>query len=115
MRASMLVVIVALLALPAAARAESLPDPTRPANTAATVTIGGVVVNQPSGPVLQSTLVSPQRKSAVISGRQVKVGDTFQGATIVDITPYEVRMDRAGRETTLRLLPKLVKDKGKAE
>lgn len=115
MRATLLVTLVVAWAVSVSTHAESLPDPTRPPGGVRTTTVGGVAVPQPSGPVLQSTLISPQRKTAVISGKSVQVGDTFQGATIVDITPYEVRMDRGGKETTLRLLPKLAKEIGKVE
>lgn len=79
------------------------------------VTGNAYSVARPVGPVLQSTLVSPQRKSAVISGRSVKIGDTFEGALITDITPYEVRLSKGGTQTSLRLLPKLAKEKGKTE
>ncbi len=92
--------------------AESLPDPTRPDVGGAQATVSAVRYE----PVLQSTLVSPQRRSAVISGQRVKIGDIFEGATVMDITPHEVRLSRGGHETTLlRLQPKLVKEKGDVE
>ncbi len=111
-------IIALMLPLTAVAVAESLPDPTQPADFIASQSGSGpssAGPAAPTGPVLQSTLVSPQRKSAVISGRQVKIGDTFEGAVVVDITPYEVRLRREGRESSLRLLPKLAKEKGKVE
>jgi MSHA biogenesis protein MshK len=100
------VVVAAALSAPAVAAAFS--DPTQPmdfdppARTAR---------EAPAGPVLQSTLVSPHRRFAVISGKRVRVGDRVNGAVVTDIFPYEVRMTRDGRETTLRLLPKLIKEK----
>ncbi|MHB8535922.1 MAG: hypothetical protein ACYDBW_10830 [Sulfuricaulis sp.] len=83
-----------------------LKDPTRPSYVAATV---GAKV-QHSGPVLQSTLVSASQRRAVISGRTYTVGEKLAGAVITDIQPYEVTLMRAGRESRLRLLPKLVKE-----
>lgn len=100
------VLVAAILAAPFTANAFS--DPTRPMDFAGTPTRAARAA--PSGPVLQSTLVSPQRRLAVISGRQVRVGDSIDGAVITDISPYEVRMTKGGRETTLRLLPKINKD-----
>lgn len=98
---------------PAAAAAMS--DPTQPMDFVVRPDSGGSSGMVPAGPVLQSTLISPQRKSAVISGKRVRVGDMFEGAKVTAITPYEVRMSRGGRETTLRMLPKLVKEKGAVE
>jgi MSHA biogenesis protein MshK len=115
MRKRIYPVVALLLALPAAAN--SFTDPTRPIESAAPSRAGAPATSAPAptGPVLQSTLISPYRKSAMISGQRVKVGDNFEGAVIVDITPYEVRMNRAGQETSLRLTPKLFTEKGKVE
>ena len=106
---------IALIWFALPALAAQLVDPTQPAEYVAVPGSAAAVSLVPSGPILQSTIVSPQRKSAVISGKPVKIGDTYEGSTIVDIMPYEVRMSRGGRETTLRLLPKLAKDKGKGK
>lgn len=114
MRAPMNVVVFVLgLAAGATAGANALPDPTRPPDFA--VSGKRAASSGPARPVLRSTLVSPERKSAVISGKRVRVGDTFQGAVITDISAYEVRMSKGGRETTLRLLPKLSKEQGTVE
>jgi MSHA biogenesis protein MshK len=76
-----------------------LPDPTRPQGAAAAT--GGA----PSG--VQSILISPQRRIAVVHGRTVTIGDRVGDAVVVDIRPYEVILKRAGRETSLRLVPRL--------
>ena len=104
--ASIAGLVLALSNLPAAA--DTLSDPTRPMSFSAAGASPGSV--EPLGPVLQSTVVSPLRRSAVISGRTVKLGDSIDGAIVVDIQPYEVRLRRGQRETTLRMLPKLVKE-----
>lgn len=90
------------------AQPDSLIDPTRPHDAAVDVNYDPAS----RGPVLQSTVVSATRKSALISGKRVRVGDTYDGAVVTEITPFSVRMSKAGRETTLRLLPKLTKEKG---
>lgn len=101
-----------LVSVVAVAQAGALSDPTQPMGLAPR---SSAAPRASTGPALQSTMVSRDRKVAVISGKTVKIGDTFDGAVITDITPYEVRMTRGGRETTLRMLPKLVKDKGAVE
>lgn len=115
MRLAILTFAMFSAAFGVAPAAAVLPDPTQPMDFVAHPNSGGVSVMVPAGPVLQSTVISPERKSAVISGKRVRVGDMFEGAKVTAITPYEVRMSRGGRETTLRMLPKLVKEKGAVE
>lgn len=94
--------------MPSLGTAGALPDPTRPADAPVLRAVGAA----PRGPVLQSTLVSSMRRTAVIDGRTVGIGDRVQGATVIDIQPYEVRIRQNGREASLRLLPRLGKEKG---
>ena len=84
-----------------------LADPTQPAYSG---TSGGIAASKPAGPLLQSTFISTSQRRAVISGKSYTVGDKFGGAVIADIQPYEVVMKRAGKESHLRLLPKLAKE-----
>ncbi len=91
-------------------QAEDLPaglvDPTRPSYGGAPTEIAE---QQPTGPVLQSTFVSTSQRHAVISGKSYRVGDKLGAGVITNISPYEVVLTQAGRETRLRLLPKVVK------
>lgn len=93
-----------------AGQAEDIPaglaDPTRPSYGGSPAEIAE---QQPRGPVLQSTFVSTSQRRAVISGKSYRVGDKFGAGVITDISPYEVVLTQAGRETRLRLLPKVVK------
>jgi hypothetical protein len=84
-----------------------LVDPTQPAYSG---TSGGTAASKPAGPLLQSTFISTSQRRAVISGKSYKVGDKFGGGIITEIQPYEVVMKRAGKESHLRLLPKLAKE-----
>jgi hypothetical protein len=84
-----------------------LADPTQPPYRG---TSGGIAVSKPTGPMLQSTFISTSQRRAVINGKSYTVGDKFGGAVIADIQPYEVVLKQAGRETRLRLLPKLAKE-----
>jgi MSHA biogenesis protein MshK len=91
-----------------AVRAQSvLADPTRPATGA-----GSVPAPAEEGAfVLQSTLISPARRVAVINGRSYTVGERVDGARILAIEPYAVQLDAADGRRMLRLLPR-IKDKG---
>lgn len=84
-----------------------LPDPTRPPQIGPETTTARLPV---TGPELQSTMISTAFRRAIISGRSYKVGDRVDGAVLADIQPYEVVLKRGGRETRLRLLPRLVKE-----
>jgi len=115
-------VACALCALAGTAIADALSDPTRPATYSAPAGGGGAKAERAyGGPVLQSTMVSPLRKRAVIDGKTVAVGDKVADAQIVDIRPYEVILRRGAQQTSLRLMPKLgketklAKDKGTSE
>mgnify|MGYP006358078315 FL=1 len=80
---------------------DGLADPTRPSfRGAATAGVSR------GGLVLQSTLVSPERSVAVISGQSLSVGGRIGGAEVLAIRPYEVVLSRAGKHSTLRMLPK---------
>ena len=82
-----------------AAEVGDLPDPTNPA--------GYATGTSPSG--VQSILITPRYKQAVIHGRTVRVGDRVGDAVIVDIQSYEVILNRGGRESRMRLVPRLDK------
>lgn len=87
----------------------TLEDPTRPPNASAVAT--NPVVKRTSAPrwVLSSTLISPQRRSAVINSRVVSRGDRVAGATVVEIRPSRVRLRYQGRDITLAMLNKNIK------
>ena len=104
------VLVVAMAGVVPGSQAEDmvsgLADPTRPSY----VGVSAEAKAQHIGPVLQSTFVSASRRRAVISGKTYTVGDKLGGALIADIQPFEVVLKQAGRETRLRLLPKLAKE-----
>lgn len=98
--------LIAVTPLWASDLLDGLADPSRPSSQGAVST----VVPQ-DGLVLQSTLVSPSQRVAIISGQRLVVGDRVQGATVTDIQPYQVILQRAGRDIALRLTPPLAKEK----
>lgn len=92
--------VLAILSAPALAAVEILPDPTRPP-----ASIEGTAPATPSGPALQSVLVSPGRTIAVISSQAVRVGDKFGDAYVVKITESEVLLRSGKHVQTLKLFP----------
>jgi MSHA biogenesis protein MshK len=77
-------------------------DPTRPPDA----TLGGAAPSgSPAGPRLESVLIAPDRRVAVISGQQVRLGEKYRDGRVVRITESEVVI-RSGEGTeTLKLFP----------
>ena len=91
-----------LLALAVPAHGAPLADPTRPPNTAAEDDGGAGIL---SGPRLESVLIAPDRRVAVISGQQVKLGDKYRDAQVVRISESEVVLRTGDATETLKLFP----------
>lgn len=91
---------------------DGLRDPTRPP-----VSLGAVNSNATAAtaaPVLQSVLISPGRKVAVINGETVQVGDRLGDARVTKITEGEVVLVRDGQSQTLKLFPGIEKRQAKS-
>jgi hypothetical protein len=94
------------------ARAQALPDPTRPPaipQRAAPGASSSPAVKMPAaGPVLQSVLISRRaggRRVAVIDGEPVALGGTFHGAVLVRVAETEVELRRGNQRQVLKLFP----------
>jgi MSHA biogenesis protein MshK len=83
-----------------------LPDPTRPSFAQGDGAEGNAAGQH--GLVLQSVLIGPQRRLAVINGRTLAVGERIGDGTLTAIWPHEVVVKRASGEFTLRLVPRYV-------
>jgi len=105
--ARLLWALIATLASITAAAQVGLPDPTRPPDRAAAAEgqngSGGAAAR--SAHRVQSVLISPERKVAVIDGRAVPLGGRVDGARVVAITETGVTLERNGQKETLRLNP----------
>jgi MSHA biogenesis protein MshK len=92
------------------ADAQELRDPTRP--PALFESDGGQRTSSASaGPVLQSVLISPTRRIAMIDGQALKPGDKFGDARVVKITENEVVLRNGQEVQTLKLFPQVEKQK----
>ncbi|MFZ6750718.1 hypothetical protein [Undibacterium sp. Ren11W] len=88
-----------------AATAQTLPDPTRPP---ALVMPENATEQVVSGPVLQSILIAPHRRVAIISGQAVELNAKYGELTLIRMTETEVvlRNTQNAKETqTLKLFP----------
>lgn len=90
----------------ATAMAQVLADPTRPPAALAAAENSAAVTG---GPVLQSVMMSPGRKVAMISGQVVALGGRYGSARLVRLTDSEAVL-RDGTETiVLSLYPQVEK------
>lgn len=92
--------MIAPLAL--AAGAQGLPDPTRPPGALATTSGDAAAAG---GPVLQSVMLSPGRKMAMISGETVVLGGRYGSARLVKLTESEAVLKDGAETTVLKLFP----------
>jgi len=83
--------------------AEMLPDPTRPPVGAGVEAPGAPVAA--AGPVLQSVMIRPGRRAAVISGQLVVEGERFGDAKLVKVSEGEVVLIGPEGRQTLKLFP----------
>lgn len=84
-----------------AAGAQGIVDPTRPPAGLAEA----VSAQDAGGPVLQSVMLSPARKVAVISGELVALGGRYGSSTLVRLTESEAVLKNGAELTVLRLHP----------
>ena len=107
LRAGLAATLVALVA-PASLFAAELADPTRPPFLTG---LRGATRSGPSPErlVLSSVLISAGRRVAVINGRRGRLGSTVDGATVVEIEPRYVRLERSGAPVELFLRSPVVK------
>jgi len=94
--------------MPACGAAQGLQDPTAPPN--ASDAAGDV----PSGPRLQSVILSTDRKLAVIDGAAVPLGGRAGDAILIRIGVAEVTLKRGDQYETLYMFPGGVQRRGRA-
>ena len=98
--------VAALAAVSCASLAQALTDPTRPpTEPLPSDAPTALAPADASKPRLQTILISPTRKLAVIDGRTVALGERFGDARLVSISETAVVLKRGDKTETLRLLP----------
>lgn len=102
MRTSRILIILMLAPVAVGvAFAQGMVDPTRPPGSYA-ASGNGIAVG---GPVLQSVMLSPGRKVAVISGETVPLGGRYGSARLVRLTESEAVLKDGPETTVLRMFP----------
>jgi MSHA biogenesis protein MshK len=94
--------------LPLLVLAQGLPDPTRPPASLSVVESASAVAST-SGPELQSILISPTRRIAIINGQHLRQGDKFGEARVVRISESEVILRNGSESQVLKLFPEIEK------
>ena len=92
-----------LACTPDAVVAQVTNDPTRPPAALLSTTPGGDT--QAGGTLLQSVMITPTGRSAIIGGESVKQGGKYGDARVVRITETEVVLRSSTGTETLRLYP----------
>jgi MSHA biogenesis protein MshK len=91
---------------------QALRDPTEPPASVALPARAGAAAALPSGPVLQSVIVSDGRRLALIDGKTYQAGDKLGNATVAAISGNEVTLRGADGTKVLKLYPNLQKTIG---
>lgn len=102
-------ILVAFSAVNGIAFGQNLVDPTRPPAVTESASQSGVAAPV-AGPELQSILISPTRKVAIISGQSVMLGEKFGEARVVKITENEVVLRNGQDVQVLKLFPGVQKN-----
>jgi MSHA biogenesis protein MshK len=84
-----ILVAVACMTATSMAVAQTLRDPTRPAGASARSAAGKP---EQSGWILQSVLISPERRYAIINGEVVRIGGSVGGAELISIAAERVTL-----------------------
>jgi len=86
--------------------AEKIADPTMPANYKQAISNNSSQQELSATPyewVLNSTLISPEYKLAIINGKHLKVGETINGAIVKRISYQQVILSYQKKDITLSL------------
>ncbi len=103
-----LALIAATFLFPVAVSAQGLTvDPTRP--PVGYLAIGADAGESDGGPVLQSVMISPTQRSAIISGALVKLGEKYGDAVLTRVVESEVVLRSGGVNRVLKLYPRVDK------
>ena len=62
-----------------------------------------------SAPMLQTVMIGPGRRYAIIDGERVTTGSRFRDARVIQIAQNQVTLRDAGGDTVLKLYPQVQK------
>jgi MSHA biogenesis protein MshK len=99
-----------LLCAPQFATAELLPDPTRPSidlNSSGAAGAAEVVPDETVPRGLQSIIISPNYRAAIINGETVSLGGKYGDSRLVEVRENSVVLQNAQGRRVLELFPKV--------
>jgi MSHA biogenesis protein MshK len=102
MRHTSILLAMVCVAVASTAVAQALRDPTRPPAASAKAVAGKT---EQSGWILQSVLISPERRYAIINGEVVPVGGSIAGAELLAIAEERVTLRTPEGLRILHLFP----------
>lgn len=102
-RAAALALAMALFT--ASAMAQVINDPTRPPSGFVSGDAEGAGAPEGGGIVLQSVIISPTFKAAIINGSMVKLGEKYGDAVLVKVAENEVVLKSGDESQVLKLHP----------
>lgn len=105
--------LIGALALAGAVRAQALSDPTRPPAGASPGSARTVAAS--SALVLQSVLIRPAARAAIISGEYVALGQKMGALRLVKVAETEVVLQDGAERRTLKLFPGVNKSPVRSE
>ncbi len=104
-RHSSLAVTLALMLFSASAAAQVGNDPTRPPTGFGAGGADADIADTGGGMSLQSVMISPTSKMAIISGVTVKLGEKYGDAVLVKVAESEVVLKSGATSQVLKLYP----------
>ena len=96
------IVLAAILAWNGAVNAYAMTDPTQPPGFVAGA---DGVAGSVKTPVLQSVMIQPHRRSAIIDGTRVEIGGKVGDAEVLKISETEVTLRNGSRIEILKMYP----------
>ena len=106
---------LALTVFSAAVAAQAIKDPTRPPSGLGAAGEPAAAQAPTGGPVLQSVMLSPTRRAAIISGQLVSRGEHYGDAVLAEVAEDHVVLRRGGGLQVLKMYPGAEKTYPEAE
>ena len=97
--------LLCALAVPATATAQLVNDPTRPPPGYDTAPAAASEAEGAGAMTLQSVMISPAGKAAIISGVMVRLGEKYGDAVLVRVAESEVVLRSGNENQVLKLHP----------
>ena len=113
-RQRLLLLVLLSLAIPLGfrnAQAETLKDPTQPPATLYSDAAASGDPKVLSGPVLQSVMIGPQIRSAIINGQKVMLGNKYEQATLINLDEHKAVLRNPDMTTQTLLMDYAIEKK----